>query len=428
MQYLRSLEKFGINLGLGRTKFLLEMLGNPQLKFKSIHVAGTNGKGSTSAMIASILKEAGYKVGLYTSPHLFDYRERIDINGRKISKHEFLKGLRLVKNITKNPRLKSGESFPTLQRGGFRKSQDMQPTVFECLTAVAFWYFAKEKVDYAVVEVGLGGRLDATNVVTPLVSVITNVDYEHTNILGKTLAKIAYEKAGIIKPGIPVVTAEKKREALRVIEEVCRKRGSKLEVVNRKSKAPRLRSGQVESRKPLDFARGKSKVGILIGSHQKINAACAIAALQAAGIKISKRAITTGLKKVRWPARFQVISKKPLTIVDGAHNPAGAKVLRETLQAEFPGKKFSFVVGMQEDKNARGILAELKPVAREIILTRSAHKQSALRIAGMRTVKLRKAFSLTEHTDRVIAGSLYLAADALNYLRGRSKIEHQNGR
>jgi dihydrofolate synthase/folylpolyglutamate synthase len=170
-----------MNLGLDRIKLLLEELGNPHLKFKSIHVAGTNGKGSTCAMIASILREAGYKVGLYTSPHLFDYRERIKINGRDISSKEFSQG---ISRIIRETQGKSGK-----------------PTVFEVLTAVAFWYFAKEKVDYAVVEVGMGGRLDATNVITPLVSVITNIDLEHTAILGRTLAKVAAEKAAIIKPG-----------------------------------------------------------------------------------------------------------------------------------------------------------------------------------------------------------------------------------
>lgn len=389
MRYLSSLEKFGINLGLERIEFLLNKLGNPQLKFKSIHVAGTNGKGSTCAMIASILKEAGYKVGLYTSPHLFDYRERIKIDGRDISPKDFQQGLARIRRISRELKEK--------------------PTVFEVLTAVAFWYFAKRKVDYAVVEVGMGGRLDATNVITPLVSVITNIDYEHTKILGKTLAKIAYEKAGIIKAGIPVVTAERKREALEVIKQVTERKKTNLKIVERKQKA--------ESR--------TQNAGKLIGAHQQLNDACALTAIHMAGIKVSKSAIEAGLRKVRWPARFQVVSKKPLTIVDGAHNPAGAKVLRETLQAEFPGRKFSFVVGMQEDKNARGILAELKPVAREIILTRSAHKQSASHIAGLRTVKLRKALSLTEHTDRVIAGSLYLAADALNYWGG-SRIDKQN--
>jgi len=216
--YLDSLQKFGMNLGLERISYLLEKLGNPHLKFKSIHVAGTNGKGSTCAMAASILKEAGYKVGLYTSPHLFDYTERIKVNNKDISTKEFKEGLKLVEKLSSNPATKPPSN----------------PTIFEVLTAVAFWYFAKKKVDYAIIEVGLGGRLDATNVLTPQVSVITNIDLEHTEILGKTLAKIAGEKAAIIKPGVPIVTAETKREPLAVVKKKAEEEGSLLIAVSGK--------------------------------------------------------------------------------------------------------------------------------------------------------------------------------------------------
>lgn len=309
-KYLDSLEKFGINLGLNRIEHLLKKMGDPQLKFRSLHVAGTNGKGSTCAVMSSILKEAGYRVGLYTSPHLFDYTERIKVNGRDISHRSFLDGIKKVKRAAE--RMKE------------------PPTVFEVLTAVAFWCFAQQKVDYAVVEVGMGGRLDATNVITPLVSVITNIDYEHTEVLGKSLAKIAREKAGIIKTGVPVVTAESKSEPLQVMKRIAQREGSLLIAINRKQ--PAMSSN-------------------LIGTHQRVNAACAVTALRVAGIKVSRKNIQDGLRKVLWPGRFQIIAEKPLIIVDGAHNPAGIKTLEVTICERFPGAKFTIIFGCQEILN-----------------------------------------------------------------------------
>jgi len=378
VKHLQFLEKFGINLGLDRIKLLLEHLDNPHLKFKSIHVAGTNGKGSTCAMIASILKEAGYKVGLYTSPHLFQYNERIKINGKDISDKEFAEGLARIKRISRK------------EPGSFGR-----PTVFEALTALAFWYFAKKKVDYAVVEVGLGGRLDATNVITPLASVITNIDLEHTAILGRTPAKIAAEKAAIIKPDVPVITAEDKSEALKVIKYQAEKKGSLL--IQVKSEGEGLKSG-------------------LLGEHQKTNAACAVAAVKLAGISVGQRAVLDGLKRVRWPGRFQVIKKKPLTIIDGAHNPAGARVLTGALGSRFPGKKFTFIVGTQKDKDARAMIREFERSADKIIITRSSNNAASDLVAGVKPIGLSQALEASAASDRVICGSLFLAADALKCL------------
>ena len=370
-RYLKSLQKFGVNLGLDRINFLLARLGAPHQKFRSIHIAGTNGKGSTAAMIASILKEAGYKVGLYTSPHLFDFRERIQINGQMISRQDFEQGLKLVKAL----------------KG--------QPTVFEALTAVAFWYFARQKVDYAVVEVGLGGRLDATNVLFPLVSVITNIDYEHTEILGKTLAKIAAEKAAIIKSRVPVVTAEIKQEPLRVIREVSRLHGSRLIEVG---------SG----------VRGLLDVGLevgcgMVGEHQKQNAACAVQAIKAANIKVSKRIISSGLKKVSWPGRFQIIAKKPLVIVDGAHNPAGIKRLRVTIEERFK-HKFTVIFGCQKTKDSKKMIQTIKPIAHKLIITQSSHQQ-ARRTGCSPKQALRKWDGVS---PLLVTGSLFLVADFLS--------------
>ncbi|MFA6430861.1 MAG: folylpolyglutamate synthase/dihydrofolate synthase family protein [Candidatus Margulisiibacteriota bacterium] len=378
MKYLDSLEKFGINLGLDRINYLLKELGSPHLKFRSIHVAGTNGKGSTCAMVASILKEAGFKVGLYTSPHLFDYTERIKINGKDISRKDFNRGIERIKRIRRD---EHGKVF--------------EPTVFEVLTALAFWYFAEKKVEYAVVEVGMGGRLDATNVLTPLVSVITNVELEHTQVLGKTLARIAREKAGIIKEGVPVVTAERKSVALNVIKRISKINKSKLLSVT-----------------PSSLLLTPN----LIGPHQQINAACALAAINAAKIKIPQTAITKGLKKVSWPARFQIARRKPLTIVDGAHNPAGIKVLIDTLFRQFPDKKFTFIVGVQEDKDIGNMRKEILRAAKKVFFTHSIHKRAVRKIAGAKMYDLANALSMTDKEDRAICGSFFLAADALKLL------------
>jgi dihydrofolate synthase/folylpolyglutamate synthase len=389
-KYLESLEKFGMNLGLDRITYLLDKLDDPHLKFRSIHIAGTNGKGSTAAMTASILKEAGYKVGLYTSPHLFDYRERIKVNGKDISLRDFSAGLRLVKKLS---------NHPTTQ-------PPINPTVFEALTAVAFWYFAKKKIDYAVVEVGLGGRLDATNVTTPLVSIITNIDYEHTEVLGKSLTKIASEKAAIIKPWVPVVTAENKAEPLKVIINVCEEKGALLLGLGEDQAA--LKSG-------------------LPGKHQQVNAACAVSAVRMAGIKVPRGSIAKGLKKSNWPGRFQVVSKRPLIIVDGAHNPSGAKALRVTIKDMFPGK-YSVVFGCQRTKDFKKIFKELRPVMADAIITRSSHPQAAApevisRYLATQRIAVRTAGSAKEALAKwsrkkplLFTGSLFLAADALKLL------------
>ncbi|MBU0630190.1 MAG: bifunctional folylpolyglutamate synthase/dihydrofolate synthase [Candidatus Margulisbacteria bacterium] len=379
-KYLSSLEKFGINLGLERITGLLTNLGNPQQKLQAIHVAGTNGKGSTCAMIAAILKELGYKVGLYTSPHLLRYNERFQINGREISEPDLSAGIAAVK--------KAAAGLP------------QKPTVFEVLTAVAFWYFAKKKVDFAVVEVGMGGRLDATNVIRPLVSVITNVELEHTTVLGRTLAKIAVEKGGIIKPGVPVVTAESKAEALTVLTHQANIGGSSL-----------VQVGIV----------GAGFITNLLGEHQKRNAACAVAAVLLAGISADKKKIVAGLKKVRWPARFQVIRKKPLTIVDGAHNPAGVKTLVDTLGREYPGKKFVVIFGAQQDKEVTSMLALLRPLAKEMIITRSSHQQSSAMISSEKALELGSVLRQTASCDRVICGSLFLAGDTIKILAQKGR-------
>ncbi|OGC33540.1 hypothetical protein A2311_02305 [candidate division WOR-1 bacterium RIFOXYB2_FULL_48_7] len=380
MKYLNSLEKFGMRLGLARITKILEDLGNPQNQLKCFHVAGTNGKGSTCATIASILQAGGYRVGLFTSPHLLDYRERFQINGRQISRTDWQKGLRLVRRAAEKTEPQAGRA-----------------TVFEVLTALAFWYFAQNKVDYAVIEVGLGGRLDATNVLTPLVTVITNVELEHTSVLGDSLAKIAREKGGIIKAGVPVVTAEKKASPLKVIKTLCRRNGSRLIIAHTKQ--------------PLVDSRLK-----LFGPHQKLNALCAIQAVASSGVRVTNGQLLRGLSSVSWPGRMQVLSHHPLTIVDGAHNPAGASALVAALKQLYAGRRFIFILGMQKDKDTRAFVRHIKPLAKMIIPVRSTNQQARVMIAGKKAQSLKGALAQTVGTDRIITGSLYLVGDALRLL------------
>ncbi|MBN2057414.1 MAG: bifunctional folylpolyglutamate synthase/dihydrofolate synthase [Candidatus Saganbacteria bacterium] len=381
LKYLSSLEKFGMNLGLDRIRAILSRLGHPEVDFQSIHITGTNGKGSTAAMIASILKQAGYRVGLYTSPHIYDYTERIKVNGQEISKQALSSALQKVRRAA-------------------RGSKE-QPTVFEVLTAAAFLFFSQKKIDIAVLEVGLGGRLDATNVVYPLVSVITNIDLEHTEVLGKSLKKIATEKAAIIKPGVPVVTAEKKAEPLNVIRRSAQKAGATLV--------------QVQG---YDSAR----IPHLLGQHQKLNAACAVAAVRLSGAIVTRAQIKRGLQKTQWPGRYQIISRKPLTIMDGAHNPAGIRALVRTIKDNCPGK-YTVIFGCQSVKDFKVMIKELKPVTGELIITRSSHPKAANPAKLVKAARALKqpvhvAHSLAEALERadaatplLVTGSIFLVAD-----------------
>ncbi|HTY12701.1 MAG TPA: folylpolyglutamate synthase/dihydrofolate synthase family protein [Candidatus Omnitrophota bacterium] len=381
-------DTLNIDLGLERMQKVLSALGDPHSAFKSVHVAGTNGKGSVCAMLDSILREAGYKVGLFTSPHLFRWEERIRVNGKEINSSDF--GIRIS------------------DLGRLGKEFDLKLTPFEEVTAVALQYFADEGVDMAVVEVGMGGRLDATNVITPLVSVITNIDLDHTEYLGDTVEKIAFEKAGIIKKGVPVVTAEEKPEALSVIRKTCEQNGSECMVV-RADESSKAKSG-------------------LIGPHQRKNEAVAVKVAQL--MNISKKAIETGLKKAHWPARFQVVGRDPRIVIDGAHNEAGAKALASALKSEGIEPPVTFVIGMQGYKDTGRVIGILAPLASDLILTHSSHPQSAdpeklaeeARAASKANVRtmgsVAEAVAEAKKTGHaiVIAGSLFVAAEALKAL------------
>ncbi|OGC83065.1 MAG: hypothetical protein A2W07_00075 [candidate division Zixibacteria bacterium RBG_16_43_9] len=360
VDFLFSLEKFGIKLGLENTFSLMKRLGNPHLKFASIHVAGTNGKGSCCAMLYSILRQAKYSCGLYTSPHLIDFRERIRVRESLIEKDyltDFVSDL-------KEEILKKKYTF------------------FEVTTALAFSYFADRKIELAVVETGLGGRLDSTNILKPEVAIITNIGLEHTDRLGKTLEKIAREKGGIIKDNVPTVTSIERVKSFKVIESLCRQKKSELFSVFKDSKWEIIESSIAGIKFNLK-TRTDTYSGIrlnLAGEHQVRNAACAILAaenLTRQGFKVNKKAILSGLSKVNWPGRLEIYRKNPLVILDVAHNPDGINNLVSALKKLLPDKKIYFVFGVMDDKNYRTMLQIMGKIAEEVILTQPYYPRSA---------------------------------------------------
>jgi dihydrofolate synthase/folylpolyglutamate synthase len=402
-----------------RPKRLLALLGDPQDRYPSIHIAGTKGKGSVAAICASALRAAGLRTGLYTSPHLQRFNERIRIDGRVIPDDELAM---LVEEIR-----------PVVDRiDGI--------TTFEVTTALAFLFFAQRQVEVAVVEVGLGGRLDATNVVQPLVSVITSLSLDHTHLLGGTLAEIAGEKGGIIKAAVPVVTAWQPNEALAVLSAIAEERGAPLTVVGRDwwyeldevtLDGERFRAGKRgESGDSYDLP--------LIGEHQALNATVALAALdilreRRPDLGLDSKSIRQGLAQVRWPGRFEVISRQPVVVLDGAHNVDSALKLRRALERVFPDQRRILLLGVTAEKDVGGIINALAPAADEIIVTAADHPRAAtpadlgrqVRLAGFScavssnvAAGLRMALAMAGPRDVIcVTGSLFVAGDALTAWR-----------
>lgn len=404
LQYLYGLERFGIKLGLQAITELLDRLDNPQHKFKSIHVTGTNGKGSTCAFLDSIFQQAGFKVGLYTSPHLVRFTERIKVNGKEIKNKELVE-------LTKFIKQKAEENH-------------LHPTFFEFTTALAFLYFVQNKIDWAVIEVGMGGRLDATNVIIPEVSVITNIDYDHMSYLGDTKKKIAGEKAGIIKENIPLITAEKENFIINVFKEKCLEKKAELIVLNESYQIKKSDlKGQV-------FVAKKERWMIpLLGEYQIQNTLLAllvIEVLHKKGLNISGEVLKKGLKKTKWPGRLQILKKKPLVIVDGSHNLEGFTYLSSYLK-QFPQRKI-MLIGIKEDKQVSEMVALLSPLMDEIIISQSNYKPANPYLLEKEVKKykdkvkvvpdfkeaIKEAIKLTNPEDLLlIAGSLYLVGDFL---------------
>jgi dihydrofolate synthase/folylpolyglutamate synthase len=356
LKHASELAKADFNLG--RMRDLMAALGNPQDSYPSIHVAGTKGKGSTSALCASALQAGGLKVGLYTSPHLQDYTERIQINGEPISHAGLVELVDLLKPaVARIPQL----------------------TTFEITTALAFVHFARQKVDAAVIEVGLGGRLDATNIITPRVSIITSLSYDHTAVLGNTLTLIAGEKAGIIKPGVPVISSPQKDEALTVLQKIAAERGCELNLVGRDLTFRALEhslDGQSFEITPGPSGKPLRLSIPLLGTHQLENAVTAYAALQKSTFNLSEAQITQGFAQVKWPCRFEIASRDPVIILDSAHNEDAFIRLTQTLETYFAGRKVVLILGISEDKHLVAMLNAIRHLIDRLIVTRADHPRA----------------------------------------------------
>ena len=424
LRYLAELTRFGINLGLSRIKELLARLGNPQDHLKVAHIGGTNGKGSTGAMLASVFQSAGYRVGLFTSPHLHSYCERMRINGQSAPEDRVADLLSAMRR-----------HLDDMVEAGLE-----HPTEFEVTTALAFWYFYQEQVDLLVLEVGMGGAIDSTNVVTPLVSVITNVSLDHTEYLGETVAAIAKVKSGIVKPGVPLVTAAE-GEALQVLREECEKCGSSLILVGQ----------DLTWRQHTMIATGQRFTLVsreevyedlwlpLLGRHQVVNCAAALGAAEVlanCGLTFEPEHLRRGLADTRWPGRLELLEGEVPVLLDGAHNYAGICSLGKALQDHFPERDPIFVVGILDDKEQEKMIQKIADMARTLIITKPDHPRStnwhlvghnlaprdslAVHYKENTTEALETAFSAAKAQDLIcVTGSLFLVAEMREKLLSR---------
>jgi dihydrofolate synthase / folylpolyglutamate synthase len=403
---------------LRRMDEILGRLGDPHLKVKSIHIAGSKGKGSTSVMIASALTSSGYKTGLFTSPHLLNFNERIQIDGHEIPDADVVRLVELIKPHVAE--INRAATYGKL-------------TTFEIITAMGFVYFAEQKTDFNVVEVGLGGRLDATNVVQPEVCAITSLSLEHTDVLGNTLAEIAGEKAGIIKAGKPVVSAPQQDEAAKVIERVCSERKARL-----------IRVGHDVTWEGHGFESARQSLKVngrlgsyhltipLVGEFQLENTAVAVGCLEClieGGAHVNARTMARGLGNVVWPGRLQILKRNPYLVVDGAHNPYSAARLADALKKYFAYERATLIIGTSSDKDIAGIVSELKPIFDRVIVTKSIHPRAldpsrlveefarqGVRAEATSDISVALPMALdtcSEHDLVCVTGSLYVVAGAI---------------
>lgn len=413
LKWLYSLENMGIKLGLSNVRLLLERLGDPQERFGAVHVAGSNGKGSVSAMTASILRSAGHRTGLYTSPHLVRFNERIKVDGKELPEARMLKMIIEVRQLIESGR------FP-------------RPlTFFEITTAMAFLHFAESGVEEAVIEVGMGGRLDATNVIKPRCCVLTPIGLEHIGFLGDTVAKIAYEKASILKEGVPTVSSPQLAQALQVMEWMARCRSSPLKLMGRDFHGECTHRDMDGTTVHLP-ALGNVHLKVL-GKYQCQNAAvaaqCALELRRQ--IEVPIESIVKGLEQARWPGRLEVVGRSPLTVLDVTHTPDGAQAMASELDM-FPGSPRVLVVGMLRDKDAKGAMSALAPLFDQVICTSavtpralspkemmgacsglSSHRHAVARV-GPAIMKARKMAGATGFI--LICGSLYTVGEAMQFL------------
>ncbi len=439
LHFLAERTKFGINLGLQRIEKLLALLGNPHRQGapKYIHVGGTNGKGSVSIMLAEILQACGYKTGLFTSPHLHSYRERFRLNGQPLSKAELVHQLAIIQ--------------PLLDQ--MAAAGEEAPTEFEISTALALHYFTEQQADWAVIEVGMGGEIDSTNVIQPELAVITNVAMDHMAYLGETVAEIAAVKAGIIKPGVPTLTAAQNQAALAVLQKRAAVKDTSLEQLGRDfAYLPRkvAESGQIFDWQKLAVNNSDENNLVyadlsiqLLGEHQLANASLAVAA--AAKLDLPEAAVRQGLAAARWPGRLEIVNPQPLTVLDGAHNVAGMQALSAALQQYWPGRPIVAVLGMLADKERAEALRLLLPLVSRAVITkvpspRAGDWQALAEICQEFAVPCQLVESVPQavaagrqilQSDELngeeplflVTGSLYMLAEARAYLLG---IEQEN--
>ncbi len=362
LNYFYGLQKHGIKLGLTNIKELMNMLGSPHDSFRSIHIAGTNGKGSTATAVSSILMKSGFRVGLFTSPHLVSFNERIRIDDRRISESDVIEiAHRLREEVS---------------------STDLNPTFFEIVTAMAFYYFSRNNVDWAVVETGMGGRLDATNVLNPEVTVITNIALDHCEFLGNNISNITFEKAGIIKSGVPLVTASRNEAVIEQLSGITCERNSKIHIYGRDF------SGSItdidDRHISIDYNGYRNYGNLTIplsGEYQLYNMCTAIRVceiLMEKGLPISYTSMKSGLQNINLEGRLEWVSQRPPILIDCAHNPDAARSLAVSLKRLFRDKKIILVAGIMADKDIRGILHEIAPLAAAVILTKAKCERAAL--------------------------------------------------
>jgi dihydrofolate synthase/folylpolyglutamate synthase len=361
VNYLYSLQKHGIKLGLANITKLMDLLGDPHNSFHSVHVAGTNGKGSTSTAIASILKENGFKVGLFTSPHLVSFTERIRINNIRIEESEVIETASMIHD--------------------YIAGSDLKPTFFEFVTAMAFYYFAQNNVDWAVIETGMGGRLDATNVILPQVSIITNISLDHCEFLGDNISDITFEKAGIIKQGVPVITSSGDPEVVKHLSDIACSRDSEIQIYDKDFKGELIFMDDKQITFNYKGHKNYNALSIsLTGKYQLYNACTAVRAceiLREKGFPISDEAVRSGLLNVNIEGRLECVSESPPVFIDGAHNPDAAHLLAVSVKTLFPDKKIILIVGIMDDKDIKGILYPLAHISESVILTKPGYDRAA---------------------------------------------------
>lgn len=410
-----SLRRFGIKLGLDVISNILDRLGNPQSSFKSIHIAGTNGKGSIASALSTILREAGLNVGLYTSPHLIHFNERICINNTQISDEDVIAAHEAVKSVHMGAR---------------------EPTFFEYTTAMAFHFFKKARVDWGVIETGMGGRLDATNILTPEISIISNISLEHQFYLGNSIAEIAHEKGGIIKPRTPVVTGAKNKDAAQVLRNIASENSAPFYRLGEQFNVRRNKTGYFSYHGINDT--WKHMRPSLPGDHQIDNAGVAMAAceiLSQKNVLLEFDSIKKGIETFKWPGRLEIIETSPLILIDGAHNLPAARYLAKFLMGKMSGRKITMVIGILDDKPYLPMLKSLLPFVHRIILTQPKIDRGLSLEKLSRTVQslgrsaeivsdvgkaVNVALDTTPADDAVcITGSLYVVGEAKQALLAR---------